>query len=295
MPGEYDSLLKETLLRDPVALLRFVGIDASGVITSENTDLSASSRQADILLKVHSLDLLVHLELQMSYDARMALRMLEYRVLSCMKEAFLSRMRSIVILLREKADGPGLTGVLESDDLRFTYDVIRLWKQDAELVFSLPVHFWPLALLCNVSIESLAVVVRRIEAGISGEYSGEVDRREILSGVHLLLGLRVGRAVAEQIMEAFMIDLEESATYQAILQKGEQRGIQEGMQQGIQQGERMGSLVEARRILLRLGSLRLGEPSAEAALLLESIEDASVLEAMIEKALSASTWQDVLG
>ncbi len=76
--------------------------------------------------------------------------------------------------------------------------------------------------------------------------------------------------------------MEESVTYQAILQ----RGMQEGMQQGLAQ--------EARTVLLRLGRKKFGPPTPAQEAALAAISDLTRLEALSEKTLVVSSWNELL-
>ena len=65
--------------------------------------------------------------------------------------------------------------------------------------------------------------------------------------------------------------MKESTTHQAILQEGLQEGLAEGAVQ------------EARKLLLRLGSTKLGRPRGRAEAALAKIADLGRFEAMIER------------
>jgi hypothetical protein len=72
-----------------------------------------------------------------------------------------------------------------------------------------------------------------------------------------------------------VLNLEESVTYQAIIQKGAVR--------------------EARRIVLLLGRERFGELTPEVFAALEGLTDLPGLEQMAVRLLQASSWQELLG
>ena len=63
--------------------------------------------------------------------------------------------------------------------------------------------------------------------------------------------------------------MKESTTYQAILREGLQQGRQKGRQEGLAEG----AVTEARKLLLRLGSKKLGRPSARTQAVLAKIAD----------------------
>ena len=72
--------------------------------------------------------------------------------------------------------------------------------------------------------------------------------------------------------------MRESWAYQEILAEGEARGRAD----------------EARRVLLRLGSRRLGQPDDAASTALAELADVERVERMIERVLDATSWDDVL-
>jgi hypothetical protein len=79
--------------------------------------------------------------------------------------------------------------------------------------------------------------------------------------------------------------MEESVTYQAIIEKG----IEKGIQKGIPKGE----LREAQRLLLRLGRKRFGPPDAATITIIESLTDLERLEQLSERVLEVSGWQEL--
>ena len=80
--------------------------------------------------------------------------------------------------------------------------------------------------------------------------------------------------------------MKESSTYQAILKEGQQVGLQAGLAEG--------AVKEASRLLLRLGSKRLGRPSARTQAALTKIADLDRLEALVERVGMVESWHDLL-
>ena len=68
--------------------------------------------------------------------------------------------------------------------------------------------------------------------------------------------------------------MEDSDTYQAILDRGR--------------------VDEARRIVLRQGSIRFGEPGPAVLAALEAIRASERLEALADRVLTATSWEDLL-
>jgi hypothetical protein len=72
--------------------------------------------------------------------------------------------------------------------------------------------------------------------------------------------------------------LEESSTYQLIMSRGEARGVVQGV----------------RRTILRQARAKFGEPNEAEAGALEAITDLARLEALSDRLLVVSSWQDLL-
>lgn len=71
--------------------------------------------------------------------------------------------------------------------------------------------------------------------------------------------------------------MEESVTYQAIVRKGLAQG----------------AVREARRLLLRLGKIKLGQPDAGTRQALKRITDVTFLEELHERLLVADSWEEL--
>ena len=73
--------------------------------------------------------------------------------------------------------------------------------------------------------------------------------------------------------------MEESATYQAIISKGEEKG----------------ELREAKKTLLRLGRTKLGAPDPSTAAVLESLSELTFIERLTDRLLDVDSWHELLG
>jgi hypothetical protein len=62
----------------------------------------------------------------------------------------------------------------------------------------------------------------------------------------------------------------------------------------LQEGLAKGRAQEAKRILHRFGESRLGPPDPASQAALEAVEDVERLEALLDRVLSASSWEDLL-
>jgi predicted transposase YdaD len=76
--------------------------------------------------------------------------------------------------------------------------------------------------------------------------------------------------------------MRDSLTYQAILEEGREEGREEGQVRG------------ERRLLLRLGTARFGQPDAVAQSRLDTIADIVEIERLAERMLTVSSWSELL-
>ena len=79
-----------------------------------------------------------------------------------------------------------------------------------------------------------------------------------------------------------VLKMSESVTYQAILKEGEAIGAAKGKAE------------EARRMLLLMGRVLIGEPSAKVVAMLDAVADLDRLEALLLRLLHVKTWEELL-
>jgi predicted transposase YdaD len=188
MPGPYDSLFKEVLLRSPRDLARFIGIDCDSVIEL-NSDVASSGRSVDMLVRLRNPNCLVQIEMQTTYDRHMPKRLLEYRILCGLRRKSLPTMRSVLLLMCPKADGAALTGIFEQEDLTFSYEIIRLWEMDVSQLFNMSVYLMPLAPLCAPDVRAIPDLLSRMDDRLRDVQVSAAEKREIWSKTNILMGL----------------------------------------------------------------------------------------------------------
>jgi predicted transposase YdaD len=227
---------------------------------------------------------LLHLELQVSYDAALPGRMLLYSVLLSHRHSL--PVRSVAILLRPKSDGPAMSGSIRHSIpssepyLEFRYETLRLWQLPVDSIMAAGVGALPLAPLAAGAAVRLEDVIDRMDHRIRADVqSAEVA--DLWAATYVLLGLSYSREVGEAVRRRVRT-MEESVTYQEILSKGERKGEAKGIIEG------------ARRILLTFGAKRLGPPSPEALDVIGAIRDFDRLERLTERVPDASGWDDLL-
>lgn len=201
-------------------------------------------------------------------------------------------VRSVVFLLRPEAQGPGATGRVldpfegaeQDHGLDFRYRLVRVWEYPLEAVLAGGLGTLPLAPISAVEPARLPEVVERMKDRLDREAPRE-EVGDLWAATLVLMGLRYPRPVAEQLLKGVR-HMEESVTYQAILEKG--------VEKGIEKGKLLGQAEEARALLVRFGRRRLGDPDAATRSALQAIADVQRLEALCDRVQDVSSWEDLL-
>ncbi len=179
-----------------------------------------------------------------------------------------------------------LSGVLE-DHLpsgilyhQFRYNVIRNWERQVDQILAGDIATLPLAPISGVSPTQLPAVIKRMEQ----RFEMEAEPQEIgdyWAATYLLMGLVYPRRMAESLLQGVR-KMRESTTYRAILREGRAEGKAEG------------KIEEAKRILLRQGRLKFGQPKPGIKAKVEAIADLVRLEHLSDRILVAASWDELI-
>jgi predicted transposase YdaD len=300
-PRPFDITTRLLIDSDPAGWLRWVGLPVDGPVQPVDSEMSTVLAEVDKVLRVGAPSpWLAHLELQSSYDRLLPIRLLQYHGLLLRKHEL--PVESTVVLLRQQADGPALTGRYEQRGPRgrvtvaFAYEVVRVWQRPVQELLTGGLGLVPLAPLADLGSvplpEVLAQMDERIEEDVPPTAVGE-----FWANARILMGLRYDRDVVDQVFRRVR-EMRESVTYQEILEEGREEGIEIGRRQGLaaglEEGREEGRLDGERRILLRLATSRFGEPSADVRAHIDRISDLGELERLGLRVLTATSWDDLL-
>jgi predicted transposase YdaD len=145
----------------------------------------------------------------------------------------------------------------------------------------------PLAPLSNVQEEKLPEVLLAILARLARE-AGPEEAATLWNATLVLMELRYSEEKIDSIIEeasAMLLGIrgiEESSVYQGILKKGEAIG------------EAKGAAKEARTILLRQGSKRLGPPDERIRQRIAAITEMDRLRGLLNRILDVPSWDEIL-
>ena len=143
------------------------------------------------------------------------------------------------------------------------------------------VNLVPLAPLTNIAEEALPGLVQRMADRINAEPQPRAAM--LWTATYLLLGLRFSNDFAYHLLEG-VHNMQESTTYQAILEEGRNEGLVEGRNEGLMKGR----VTEAQRLLIMLGEERFGEPDGATRDLIEATHDLERLERLTKRVIDTN-------
>ncbi|NEO73562.1 Rpn family recombination-promoting nuclease/putative transposase [Moorena sp. SIO3H5] len=278
----YDNICKYLAEEYPSEFFHWLLGEAPRDIQVLKTELSSEPIQADALSLLQSTNQILHLEFQTlpQSEPPLPFRMLDYWVR--LHRKYRCPIEQVVIFLKSTTSQMVFNNEFRDINTWHRYRIIRLWEQD------------PLPLLANRALLPLATLARSNQPNrLLEQVVAQIDRIEekplrgnLAACVDVLAGLRFEKDLVHRLLREEV--MEESVTYQDIIQKGIQKGLQQGLQQGLQRGKQEGVLlVVIRQLTLRLGLL---DP-----VLQQQIEGLSItrLEELSEALLNFETATDL--
>jgi len=276
----FDATLTSILSEAPADLGAAFHLPVTEPAESLNVDLSTISAATDIAIGYgEPLQEIVDLNFQSGPDPYVDARLLLYNA------AFYLRyhvpVRSILVLLRPKAEVPGLTGKLTyfagKKRVVFPYEVIRMWKEPIRPFLEGGLALLPLAMLCAMPPgKPLEHAMRDVVRAIDGRLAAEPNYAEavrIMTGAFRLAFLRVPKDRVESIFERASIMHEVVAWDQAVDE---------------------GRVLTARKAMLNIGEHLFGAPSAKVANALVAINDPDRLDRMLKEIVRLKSWKALL-
>lgn len=132
MPLPFDATLKSLVAEHPRDFAALFGLPSDHAATSVNVDLSTLSAATDVALAYgEPIREIVDLNFQTGPDANLPSRLHLYNAALHGRHGV--PVRSILVLLRQKADATNLTGSLTYGEgrgrIEFGYEVVRLWQK----------------------------------------------------------------------------------------------------------------------------------------------------------------------
>lgn len=288
MSHPFDATLKDILGHSAADLTPVLHLPVGVPSRALNIDLSTISAASDVAFGFgQPLEQIVDVNFQSGPDNLVDARLLLYN--AAYHHHYPVPVRSILILLRPAADHSHLTGLLTyragGSRVEFAYEVIRLWQQPLAPFLTGGLALLPLAPLCQLAADvpleqALRELIHQIDRRLTAEapYARAV---QLMTAAFVLTGLRVGKQSLSHIFRGVKA-MYDSSAFTLYEEKGRQEGRQEGR------------VEESHRLLLRLGSKRLGVADSATEAALRAINDIDRLERMADTVLTASSWQELL-
>lgn len=281
----FDPTLKTLVEVGPADWTVFAGQPAAPTRIID-ADIATVSGAADKVLRVEAIPpYLLHLEFVAGHDAADLPTALNKRnILLDDRHGLL--VRSVVVLLRPSADSPALTELRQRgfpEELPynvFGYRVIRVWKIPPDHLLAGGLGTLPFAPISAVTEEELPGIIQQMERRLRRREATRLAG-QLWAATYILLGLQHSPTTAQALLQG-VLSMKESTTYQAILQEGLQEGLAKG------------AVKEACKLLLRLGSKKLGQPGARTQAALAKIADLARLETLIERLETVASWHALL-
>jgi len=282
MPHPYDASTKYLLQTRLADWLPLCGRTTTAELQVIDADLATVTAAADRVLRVYEdPPWLLHLELQASRDPDLLLNLPVYNVLLERRHGALAR--SVLVLLRKSADWPELTGTVqrgfpgEPPYLVFRYEVVRVWQLSPETFLSGGLGILPLAPLSAVVETELPGVIRRMDDRIRTEATPS-EAGTLWTAAGVLIGMRYPRQLVTELLQGTNVmrihGIEESVTYQAIVEEGIVRARQDDV--------------------LQRGRRRFGAPKPDIEVALRVIADPERLMRLHGDLLDVSNWDELL-
>lgn len=281
MSYPFDATLKDLLAQNAADLLRVFSYTANEPTQILNVDLSTVSAATDVAIGIgEPLREIVDLNFQSGRpDAGVAARLLLYN--AALHFRFHVPIRSILVLLRPKADSSLLTGELTylSGELQvsFQYKIVRMWEQPLEAFLEGGPDMLPLAPLCRLPRNmskpaALRHVISEIDRRLA-MISNHAKAVRLMTAAFVLTGLRVPKKQLREVFDGVKI-MHETVAWDEYLEEGMVKG--------------------ELKAILKIGTKQFGKPAAKTKAALMAIQDLNRLDRMLDEVMNVKSWTALL-
>ena len=281
MSHTFDATLKGILGEAAADLRKPFRLPALEPVRALNVDLSTISAATDIAFGFGDpLQEIADLNFQSGPDPHLDARLLLYNAAFHLR--FRVPVRSVLVLLRPKAETAGLSGKLTytsgGNTVSFEYDVIRMWKEAVQPFLEGGLSLLPLATLCKMPTgkpleKALRDVVREIDRRLAAA-PNYAEAVRIMTGAHKLAALRIpSRQQVDALFEGVQV-MHETAAWDEVFEEGLLKGQIE--------------------LLLEQGRQLFGDPDGRTEAALTGIQDVKRLKRMGLAILNLKSWKALL-
>ncbi len=184
------------------------------------TELSLEPIRADSVILLQGDDAILHIEFQTDPKINIPLRLADYR-LRLHRKFSEKTIHQVVIYLRETASERVFQNTFEIAGMYAEFEVIRIWEVPAEELLAYP-GLLPFAALgrSDDTVKTLRTAVSEI-----ANIASEPEQHEAIAATYVLAGLRLDVDIISRVIRRDV--MQESVTYQAILEEGREEGREE--------------------------------------------------------------------
>jgi predicted transposase/invertase (TIGR01784 family) len=186
------------------------------------SELSVEPIRADALILLQSDQVVLHLEFQTQPKSEIPFRMADYR-LRVYRRFPNKHMNQVVIYLQKTTSDLVQQNTFSLERTYHEFDIIRLWEQPTSVFLQYP-GLLPFAVLSqtNDRTETLRQV-----AQIISNINDQRTQSNIAASTFILAGLVLKKDTIQQLLRKEL--MQESVTYQALIDEGRAEGRAEGI------------------------------------------------------------------
>ena len=281
----FDATMKDLIESDPMAWSALGSDQPALRVTVEDGDVSSVTAAADKVLRVEgeSGTWLQDLEPESGHAGEAPEKLYLYSTLLAHRHKL--PVCSTLLLLRPEANATAANGELrryypgeKEPYLIFRYRVVRVWEEPIERFLTGGLGTLPLAVLTDEAMPNPVGVVTRINERLKGLSDAAMAGR-MKACTMLLMGLRYTKEqIADVKKDVEMVDLRDN-TFISLLRD---EFVAEGQ------------LAASRRMILSMSRRKFGSSPEGVEAMLEGITDQVKLDALADRLIDVSSWEDLL-
>lgn len=274
----YDATGKHLLEADPAGWAALLGIvRPPSKVTITDSELSTVSAAADKVLRIEDdPPWILDVEFQSWSDTGAPRQLLMYNAL--LHEKHKLPVASVLVVLAPKADSSAYTGAYShappfGSSWEFRYSVVKLWQMPVAPFLSGTLNLLPLAPMADISTTGLPALGAQIGHRLRTE-ADPLTSEKVVTMLSVLMKLRYDAMTTEELLR-MIPNPEEYPGFKMFIDKGKAS--------------------EVRQLILRQGRKKFGSlPAPNHEVVLAAVSDLARLEALSEKLLDVSTWDELL-
>jgi len=283
-----DASMKALLRTCPTALLQLAGVQAApDALKIEDANINLPEQRADHVFILPSqsdppVERAIYCEYQLSPDSRVLPTWFS-KCGGLTRQLGMPVVLLVVYLERGKRTSFPDRYSAEVDGLKveFIFPTLRLWEVANRIRSGEFAALAPLLVLCEE--QPSAATVQEEIALIDSAVLSDAVRSDLLAVALRIAAARISIDILRPLFEKEIEHMKETGFIGEWLAESERNGETRGEARG------------ERKVIIRQGAKRFGEPSEDVLARLSAIESTSELEALSLRLLEVESWQELLG